>query len=246
MAVNKKKKIIKKKQPLTSKKIKTSKPIPKAVKKQGYNDEKIVQSPSFQKDSSNEKLNNRKLYYISSIIALGALIYFGRGLFVAATVNGKPVSRISLIKALEKENGKQMLDNLITRKLIIKEAADKNISITEQDIQEEIENINKSLESQGATLDEVLSMQGQDMNTLRESIKLQKMVEKMFGDDIKLTEEDIKNYYDENKSFIGEKSFDEVKENIKEQLLQQQITTKYQEWLTKAKSEAKINYFVKL
>ena len=48
-----------------------------------------------------------------------------RGLFVVALVNGEPISRIEVIKALEKQGGKATLDSLVTKKLIAQEARSK-------------------------------------------------------------------------------------------------------------------------
>src|SRR4030066_771684 len=60
------------------------------------------------------------------VIVLG-LMYLAKGLFIAAVVNGRPVSRLTLIKNLEKAQGKTTLDNLITEELISQEAKKEQI-----------------------------------------------------------------------------------------------------------------------
>src|SRR3990167_8103091 len=55
---------------------------------------------------------------IGVIIVVGALAYRYKGLLVAATVNGSPISRFSVIEELEKKSGKATLDALIIQKLI--------------------------------------------------------------------------------------------------------------------------------
>ena len=54
---------------------------------------------------------------IAVVIFLASLQY-SKGLLVAATVNGSPISRWAVIGNLEKQAGKQALDSLITEKLI--------------------------------------------------------------------------------------------------------------------------------
>src|SRR3989337_2397944 len=90
---------------------------------------------------------------------LGVLLYFSKSLFFAALVGGKPITRLELVKELEKQSGKQTLESLITKKLIFGEAQKEGVAITNQDVQAEIEKIEKTVETQGSTLDAALSVQ---------------------------------------------------------------------------------------
>ena len=65
----------------------------------------------------------RKRFFIPLIIVLLAVLaYVGMQQLVVATVNGVPVSRITLLKEMESQIGEQVLDSLITRQLIVQEA----------------------------------------------------------------------------------------------------------------------------
>ena len=63
-------------------------------------------------------ISTKTAIIIAVIIILAALVYYYKGLFIAATINGSPITRLAVIKELEKASGKQALDSLITKKLI--------------------------------------------------------------------------------------------------------------------------------
>ena len=52
------------------------------------------------------------------VIILISLAYVSKSVFFAAFVNGKPISRLGVVRDLEKSYGQQMLDNLVTKELI--------------------------------------------------------------------------------------------------------------------------------
>jgi len=47
---------------------------------------------------------------IAAVVVIGALAFYYKGLFIAATVNGVPISRLSIIEQLEKSSGKATLE----------------------------------------------------------------------------------------------------------------------------------------
>src|SRR3989339_718982 len=94
--------------------------------------------------TKSEQQKNKKTKF--SIIAISVAVVvvltslqYSKGLFVAATVNGSPISRLAIIETLEKQAGKQALDSMITEKLI-KSGTD-NISVSQEDIDSEIKKI---------------------------------------------------------------------------------------------------------
>src|SRR3989344_3454042 len=71
---------------------------------------------------------------ISAIIILAAVGYVYKGLFVAATVNGYPISRLAVVRELEKAAGKNTLDALINKKLVSDEAGKQYIKTNKVDV----------------------------------------------------------------------------------------------------------------
>src|SRR3989344_199431 len=80
----------------------------------------------------------KTLIIILGVLALGGLGYYYKGLIVAATVNGAPISRLSIIRQLEKTSAKQVLDEMINKKLIESEAAKKGITVSNDEIKAEL------------------------------------------------------------------------------------------------------------
>lgn len=200
-------------------------------------------------DKISDRLNTlKKKRYFPSLVILLILVsvfYFSRGLFFAAIVDGKPISRIKLISELEKQGGDQTLDSLISMELIAREARRAGVDITDLEISSEIDVIKEYLEAQGTTLDFYLSMQGQTMDSLSENIKLQKTVEKLLSENIKVSEEEIMEFFEANREFYGEDiEYEDVKESIRDELAQQKLGSEFQILIQRLKEEGNIIYFV--
>lgn len=121
------------------------------------------------------------IFFALGIIALGALIYLGRGLFVAAVVNGQPISRISVIQEAEKQSGRQALDTLVRNTLIEQEARKANVSVSQEELDAEIKKVEDTFSKQGQKLDDVLAMQGLTRADLEKLLRLEILVGKIVG-----------------------------------------------------------------
>lgn len=190
------------------------------------------------------KVKRSYILTLLGIFVVVAILFLGRNLLVAALVNGQPISRLSVVRELEKQGGKQALDSLVTKQLIIQEARKKNITVSQKEIDDELKAIQTNLEKQGQKLDQVLALQGMTKEQLVEQIKLQKMLEKMVGK-IEVTDKEIDDYLNENKDSLPQDQDDKtLKENIKKSLLQQKLNEKAQALFENLRKSAKINYFV--
>ena len=177
-------------------------------------------------------------------LAIGFALYYYRGLLVAATVNGNPISRLSVINELEGRSGKAALDSLIIKKLINDEFAAKNLSINEGDVDSKVKEIEDQLKVQGQTLESALSAEGMSKAALREQIRIQLKLEKLAEAEVNISDEDVNKYIDENKMPIEKDKEAETKNQIKEQLRQQKLQEVIPTIIQNLKSQAKINYIV--
>ncbi|MEK7185933.1 MAG: SurA N-terminal domain-containing protein [Patescibacteria group bacterium] len=192
-------------------------------------------------------LRSRKALLAAAFLvaALLGLLYVFKGLFVVALVNGEPISRIEVIKALEKQGGKATLDSLVTKKLIAQEARSKNITISQDEIDEEIKKITENLKKQGTTIDKVLETQGMTKTQLNEEIKLQLSIQKMVGKDPEISDKELDELVIANKAQFPEGTTDEqMRTQSREQLKQQKIQQKTQEFIKSLQDKAKATYFV--
>lgn len=190
------------------------------------------------------KLSKRSLLIGAVILLLAVALYTFRSLFIAATVNGQPISRLAVIQELEKQGGKQTINNLVTKTLIEQEAQKKNVVVSQNDVDDEIKKIEDNLAKQGQKLDQLLQMQGMNRDTLKAQIKTQKMVEKLVGP-VKVTDTEVTAYIEANKASLPPTEDEAAqKKNVKLQLEQQKISEKAQALLQKLQQDAKINYLV--
>ncbi len=189
------------------------------------------------------KLKKRNLaVFLSLIILAGALFYF-KNQFIVAIVNGRPITRLALIKELEKQGGRSVLESLVTKTLILQEAKKQNVTVNKDEINQEIKEIEENLIRQGQDFDELLKSQGMTRKDLEEQIKIQKIVEQIAGKDIQVSDEEIDDFIKENKeSLPKDSSSEEVRLSVKEQLRQQKMSEAVQSWIESLHNNAKINY----
>lgn len=193
----------------------------------------------------NSLKKSRSFPFLMILLVLISVIYLVRGLLVAAVVGGKPISRIKLVNMLEKQSGQEALDNLITLELVSQEAKRRDINITDTEVSSEILRIEEVVQAQGTTLDAALSVQGQTRKDLEENIRIQKTVEKLLAESIKISDEDVKIYFEKNKTSFGtEVAFEEVRDSIRDQMTQEKLSSEFQILLQKLKAEGNIIYFV--
>lgn len=190
------------------------------------------------------KVKKTLIPLLLAIILVFAVINF-KHLFIAATVNGKLITRFALDRELEKASGKDTLEGLITKSLILQEAKALNVSPTETEITKKVDEIRTQLEPQGTTLEEALLAQGRDLNDLEEQLVVQVIVEKILGKDVQITDEQVETYFEENASFFPEEAtLESEAPAIKEQLFQQLLGQKFQPWLEDLKAEANLKYYL--
>ena len=191
------------------------------------------------------KGSTKTLRVVVLVALAAALGYLARPLIFAASVNGQLVTRYKLISELEKQGGANVLDSLVTKSLIFQEAKKMGVGVSQEDLDSEVARIEGVVSAQGSTLDEALALQGQTRQDFIEQIKLQKTVEKILADKLVVTQEEAQKYYEENTDFYGEDSkYEDVSESVKNQLMQEKLSTAYQGWITDLKGSANINYFV--
>jgi foldase protein PrsA len=205
----------------------------------------VASTPSAVSKPYRAYLKNSKVLVIGGILLLAALLYVLRSVFVAATVNGRPVSRLELVRILERQNGKAALESLITKQLIMQEAQNQNVQIEDKEVDNEIKKIEQSVAQQGQNFEELLKAQNLTRDSLKEQIKLEKTIQKIIGKDINVSDEEVNEYIEKNKeSFPPDSKVEELREPVREQIQQQRMSEKFQTWLEDLEKKATIYRFV--
>jgi len=206
------------------------------VEKKGMDVKKIIRQVRVVFDS-------KKTMTVLIVILLAGAVFYFKDYLVAATIDGEPITRLSVIQRLEKQSGKQALDAMITEKIIENEAQQQGLAVTDEEIAAEIKTIEASVAAQGSTLEEALTGQGLALEDFKKSLRLQKALEKLLGEKIKVTEEEI------NKS-LGDKSGvpagkeEEIRQQIIQQLESQKLNQEASKYIEELRAKAKIKYFM--
>jgi len=175
------------------------------------------------------------------IILLGLL----KDQFVAASVNGKQINRIELIRELEKKEGKRALENLISEELILQEAEKRNISVTNEEVDREIGTIEKTIKSQGQNLDDLLTLQGLTRQQLKDEVRIQLILKKLVIK-AEVTGKEVEEYIEKNNESIpADANMDEIKSQVKTQLEQDKVNQEIQSLVDELRKNAEIEYLLK-
>jgi len=188
-------------------------------------------------------ISTKTAIIIAVIIILAALVYYYKGLFIAATINGSPITRLAVIKELEKASGKQALDSLITKKLINNEAIKKGISITSEEVDAEIKTIEDQIKAQGQTLEQALATKNMKLEDVKQQILTRKTLEKILADKLQVTEDEITKFLTDNNVAIPQGQEEAYRTQIIAQLKQQKLNTEAETLITSLRSGATIKYF---
>lgn len=186
-------------------------------------------------------------FIIGLVLLLVALGYFFKSLFIVALVNGQPITRWEFNSQLEQQDGKQVLDAIVTKDLIFQAAQKQHVNVTQRDVDGQVKTITDTLTKQGTSLDAALASRGMSKQDFMDQLQIQLIAQKLFSKDVKVTDKQIDDYISQNQDSLPQgESQDQIRASVKQQLEQQQLSQKFQSWLTDLQKQAKINYFVNL
>ncbi|MEK5236814.1 peptidylprolyl isomerase [Paenibacillus sp. FSL L8-0470] len=120
-----------------------------------------------------------------------------------ATVNGTDITKAQLYDKLIEAGGEATLKNLITTTLVDQEAKKANVTVTDEDLNAEIEDLKTQLGGEEA-LNAALSQSNMTLDDLKKQMPMQVKIRKLIEPKVTVTEKDISAYYDENKASFNQ------------------------------------------
>lgn len=188
---------------------------------------------------------NKKLFRLSLVIAvLAAATYLLKNVFFVAMVNGQPISRFQVIQKLEQSQGASVLENLVNETLIKQAIKKENISVSQDEVDSYMNELEENVVAQGQDLDTLLEMQGMTREDLMEQVELQKAIEAIISKEVSVTDEEVEEFLSENEEFLPEDSSDEELDTLaRQQLNQQKLSEAYEQWLENLKTAGSVKYF---
>jgi foldase protein PrsA len=147
-----------------------------------------------------------RIWMIASIVLFAVLIIYiviyppgksGGDNPTVAKVNGVEISKSKLYDALVKAGGSQTLDSMITEELVKQESDKAGIQVTDADLDKEIANIKKNFGTD-EQFEQALTSYNTTLDKLKEDMHTQVELRKLLEPQVKISDDDIKNYYDSN------------------------------------------------
>ena len=140
------------------------------------------------------------------VIVLGALLLVQskQGQLVA-TVNGERIYENELVEEMYLQGGKEALNQIISNRLIFQEAKALGISVSEEDIDQEIQLlIDDRFQGSEEGFLAALEYHGITLDTLREEARMNLMVRQIALKQIDVSEEEAREFFEENRQFFDQ------------------------------------------
>ncbi len=190
---------------------------------------------------TNNPVVNKPFWPIVAILLLVIFLLALRKFGVAATVNGRPISRFHYWQRLESLDNQRTLQQMTNELLITQEAAKQKIRVEQSEIDAQIATFETELTKQGFTLEKALEAQSMTRADLENQIRLQKLLEKMSPAPAEVTDEAVKKYITENKEYLPtDLKAADLDSYAKEQLTAEAKNSSIEAWFTELRDKAKI------
>lgn len=121
-----------------------------------------------------------------------------------ATVNGEKITQTELYDEMVKQSGSQVLDRMISLKLVAQEAKKNNVAVTDAEIQAELTKVKESVGGEEA-FQQVLTQQGMTEQQVKDSIVVQLQATKILSKDINTDDTELKKFFDENTTLFDQR-----------------------------------------
>jgi parvulin-like peptidyl-prolyl isomerase len=225
-----------------------------AAKKRTTTKPKKQSTKSTSESSNKKKMNERMakvlrnllfwlLLFIVSLVIVDYVVQYLNYHASVAVVNGERISRNDFYEKLEQRYGTSIASQMIDESLIFQEGEEEGITITEEEIQEQVD----ELETQYGGED-ILNEELKSLGITREQLDIQiettLLVEKLLESEIEITDEEAAEFFEEYKDSLFPDdeniTFEEGREVVDENIREQKIAEEVQPWLTQLRSDASI------
>jgi foldase protein PrsA len=122
---------------------------------------------------------------------------------IVVSSDGEEINKQTLYETMLDYNGEEVINLLIFERLIELEANRKNLNVTDKEINEELVRM-KGTTTSDEEFEMMLAQNGMSEEDLLEQMETQLTLRKLFEENVQITKEDLKNYYDENKELYIE------------------------------------------
>lgn len=199
-------------------------------------------------DAPRQRIITKKyLYAVIAVLLLIGLLFVSTRLWVVAWVDNKPITKFELYSLLEKRDEGKTAEELIVQNLLKSEGSKQNLTVSNSEIDAEIKKI-EDQQGGAAQLDQILQLNRTTREDFRKLVELQLIKQKLFGQDVNVTDEDVNKYIEQNKDALPADVINKpesseaakLRENAKEQLKQMKINENFNKWLEGAMTSSRV------
>lgn len=165
--------------------------------------DKITETETEQKPVQEPNAKKKKKWFagIAAVVLVGA-IAGGSFAYIKSTtvgsVEGERITKSDLYDTLVGTYGPSALDNIITKKVIDKEAEKRKVEVTSKEVNAEVDTYKENYGGEDG-LKSALKSSGLTLDDLKDDIETNIKIEKLMQKDIKVSEKEVKSYFEENK-----------------------------------------------
>lgn len=133
---------------------------------------------------------------------------------VVAKAGNSTITQYDLYAEMKKLYGKQVADELVAKELIEQEAKQQKITVTDEEVAEQVNLLKEQLGSEEA-FQGYLEQIGMDELDLNKQLKVLIARDKLLDKSFPVTEEQIQEYYNQNRDSMGGANLEQVRDQIK-------------------------------
>ena len=149
---------------------------------------------------------NKVIVFILSVLIITAVILLSFTLKKDETVakfNGEAISKDDLYSEMVKQYGAATVDKMISEKIVAAEAKKQKVSVKDSDLDNEIEKLKASYGGDTA-FNQALESNNTTLTMLKKDLKDYLTIKQLLAPQIKISDEEMKTYFDENKDSFAE------------------------------------------
>lgn len=156
-------------------------------------------------------------------------------------------SRTKNMESERKESMKERIRDRVVKKtvddLVVKtKAEERDIEVTEEEVEEEFERVSQQFPSDTA-FDRLLEKRNTSRSELRSNIQLQLLKTKMLSENFEepeVTEEELREFYENNEKQMDGSSFEEVRDTLEQRLRSKKQNRQMQRMISNLREESDI------
>jgi len=191
------------------------------------------------KNSLKKKHTLRMAIIAAVLIVLGTFALKYRYFLVPATVNGQPIFAWDYVAKLHQLAGEQILNQLISERVILQEATKNSVSVSPEEFDTEVKKVEDQLTQSGG-LDTFLISQSMSRKEFDSQMRLSLLVKKLVETEVSVSDDEINKEYTENATDYTDMDENQAKQKIQLNLREQKIQEEITPWLEGLKTNANI------